>query len=315
MKILDVVKKVVLFIPSIIKYQRESKRLSKVDFFDYEELLKGEYVTPMFFNSVFIYGNYKAIENLTHRKFNFIFDYLEHGINYSDKTISVHWMGYADRFCIKNIFVFSEERAKFVKYYIQTKNLKRNIIAVGPYILGAEPFYTEEKRTELKNKYGKILLVYPAHSIDIVTANYDIQQLLAEIDRHKDSFDSVFICLHWLDMNNESRRKQYEESGHILVCNGKPSDPMFLSRQRDLMELSDMVMTNALGTHVGYAVCLNRPVYFFNQEITLKGDTTLQTEKTISIENQFKKAFGKFSFTITQEQLDLVYPIWGRWDR
>ena len=124
---LEFIKKTFRFIPSIIKYRHESKRLSKVDFFNHEELLKGEYITPMFFNAAFAYGNYKAIENLTHRRFNFISDYLEHGINYSDKTESVHWMGYADRFCIKNIFVFSEERAKFVEHYLQTKNLKRNI--------------------------------------------------------------------------------------------------------------------------------------------------------------------------------------------
>lgn len=313
-KIIDIVKKLFLFLPSVVKYRRESKRLSKVDYFDYEELLKGEYVTPYFFNAVHAYGNYKAIENLIHRKFSFVFDYLEHGISYSDDIVSVSSLGYADRFCVKNVYTYSEERVRVIERYLQTKNITKNVKEVGPYILGADNFHSEKKRQKFKNKYGKILLVFPAHSMETLKSNYDIQQLMDEVDRRSDSFDTVFVCLHWLDLKDEEKKRQYARRGHILVSNGKPSDPYFLSRQRDLIELSDMVMTNALGSYIGYSVCLNKPVYFYNQIITLTGDTSLRAEKdNITIE-RFKKVFGEFSFAITQEQLDLVYPIWGRWD-
>lgn len=313
-KIIDIVKKLFLFLPSVIKYRRESKRLSKIDYFDFEGLLKGEYITPPFFNAVCLYGNYKAIENLSHRKFHFISDYVEHGISYSDELNSVPSLGYIDRFCIKNIYTYSEERVHVIENYLHTKNKKKNVMAVGPYVLGADNFHSEKKRQELKNKYGKILLVFPAHSLEVLKCNYDIQQLMDEVDRRSEFFDTVFICLHWLDMKDEDKRKEYSERGHVLVFNGKPSDPSFLSRQRDLIELSDLVMTNALGSYIGYSVCLNKPVYFYNQEITLTGNTSLRTEKdNITIE-KFKKTFSEFSFAITKEQLDLVYPTWGRWE-
>ena len=312
-KVIDIIKKLIYFIPSVIQYKREAKRLSKVDYFNYNELLKGDYVTPYFFNAVCAYGNYKAIENLIHRKFSFVFDYLEHGISYSTETYTVPALGYADRFCVKNIYTYSKERAKAIEHYLLTKNKKKKVIAVGPYILGANNFYSEEKRQELKKKYGKILLVFPAHSMETLKSNYDIQQLLEEIDRHAKSFDTVFICLHWLDINDKEKRKQYTNGSYTLVCNGKPSDPYFLSRQRDLIELSDMVMTNALGSYIGYSVCLNKPVYFYNQKITLIGNTS-RTEKDNETINKFREIFGEYSYKITKEQISMVEKIWGKWD-
>lgn len=313
-KIIELAKNTLLFLPSVIKYRREAKRLRHVDYFDYNELLKGEFVMPYFFHSVCFYGNYRAIENLSHRKFNFVKDYLEHGISYTDELASVRALGYANRFCVKNIYTFSEDRAKVIEQYLQTVKLKKNVIAVGPYILGANHFYPDTKRQELKKKYGRILLVYPAHSIAILKANYDIQQLLDEVERRSKHFDTVFVNLHYFDILNEERRKQYTDRGCIIVSNGLGSDPYFISRQKDLISLSDMVMTNALGTHIGYAVCLNKPVYFYNQKISLSGNTSLRTEKANNTIEQFKKSFGEFSFTITQEQLDMVHKIWGKWE-
>ena len=313
-KILDIAKKFILFLPSVIKYRREAKRLSQVDYFDYNELLKGKYVTPKFFNAFFLYGNFRAIPKLSHHKVNFVVDYIEHGISYSDELDSVPALGYADRFCVKNIYTFSEERAKVIEQYLHTKNLKKNIVAVGPYILGADHFYSEEKRKELKKKYGRILLVYPAHSIDVLKANYDVQQLLDEVESRSEYFDTVFVCLHWLDILDEDRRRQYTDRGCIIVSNGLGSDPCFISRQKDLISLSDMVMTNSLGTHIGYAVSLNKPVYVYNQKITMTGDTSLRSDTANNTIDVFKKSFGNFSFDITEEQLDLVHKIWGRWE-
>lgn len=312
----SIVVKAVQFFPSLIRWKKEAKRLSKVDYFDYKELLKGGYVHIKFFNIVCAYGNNRAVENLIHRKFNYLLDYLEHGVCFYDTPESTELMGYATRPGIKNIYTYSEHRKGFIEQYLNSKGLSRSVHAVGPYIMGAENFHSTGELERIKKQYGKILLVYPSHSIDTIKAEYDIAALINEIDAKKNDFDSVFVCLHWKDIQNEERLLKYQNSGFVVISNGLGSDPYFLSRQKDIMMLSDMVMTNGLGTHIGYAICLNRPVYFFQQNkyhTDEKGNVLDINSKVESTEKLFMKAFQNYSFDITPDQLDLVAKFWGKW--
>lgn len=309
----EIIKKLFLFIPSVIQYRRESRRLSHVDFFDYKELLKGPFILPPFFNSVLLYGNNKAIESITHRRFNLVCDYLEHGVCFHDTPESTVLMGYATRPGIKHIYTYSEHRKAIIEEFLRMKNIKKDVIAVGPYIAGAKNFHSQEELLQIKHKYGKILLVYPSHSIDTALAKYDEQSLIDEIRKHEDLFDNIFICLYWKDILNQNRLQHYIDNGFTIVCNGLGSDPNFLSRQKDLISLADMVMTNGLGTHIGYAVYLNKPVYFYQQNhyYTDASGKVSDVPKLKIIENTFITAFCSFSFTITTEQRELVKEYWG----
>lgn len=315
-QVFNIIKKSFYFIPSIIKYRRETRRLSNVDYFDYEELLRGEYVTPMFFNAVCAYGNYKAVENLIHRKFHFLSDYIEHGVCFYDTPESTMLMGYATRTGIKNIYTYSQHRKGFIDKYLKSKGLVRNVQAIGPYILGTDNFHTKEVLKSIKEQYGRILLVFPSHSMDTLLAQYDIANLIEEINNRKKDFDNVFVCLHWRDIQNKERLAKYKNSGFTIVSNGLGSDPHFLSRQKDIIMLSDMVMTNGLGTHIGYAVCLQKPVYFFEQtKYNTDGNgNLLESNVTINkTEQLFINAFQHYSFEITPEQVELVRKFWGTW--
>lgn len=313
----NIIKKAFQFFPSLIRWKKEAKRLSKVDYFDYENLLNGGYETPRFVNASIAYGNYKAIARLTGKKFNFVTNYVEHGISGSDELETVPALGYADRFCVKNVYTFSNRRKKVIAQYLQTKNMKKNIVPVGPYIMGADNFHTVEDLKRIKERYGKILLVYPSHSLDIIKSVYDIQALLDEVDRCAKSFDSVFVCLHWRDIMDESRRPQYTSRGYVIVNNGLGSDPYFLSRQKDLMTLADMLFTNGYGTHIGYAIALNTPVYYYKQEkkvVNVQSGEVLYTNANESpMVQSVTEAFSEFSFEITPRQLEIVKDIWGEW--
>lgn len=312
----NIVVKAVQFFPSLIRWKKEAKRLSDVDFFEFNELLKGGFVTPRFFNAVSLYGNFKAISNLTHRSFNFLVDYLEHGVCFYDTPESTTLMGYATRPGIKNIYTFSEHRKGFIEQYLKSKGIRKHVHAVGPYIMGAGNFLPEESLEAIKKRFGRILLVYPSHSIDNVIAQYDATILIEEIERRAVDFDSVFVCMYWKDLVDEQRRQQYSDKGYIIVCNGLGSDPHFLSRQKDIMMLSDLVMTNGLGTHIGYAVCLQRPVYFFQQykcSTDGHGKVLKVNNNFVETEKMFADAFRDYSFDITQEQIELVEKFWGKW--
>ncbi len=308
--------KVLQFFPSIIRWRLNAQRLRKVDFFDYKELLKGENVTPMFFTSVCLYGNYKAIANLKHKHFNFLFDYLEHGVCFFDTPESTMLMGYATRPGIRNVYTYSNHRKKIIEEYFKSKGIKKHIYAIGPYILGADNFHNTEDLAKLKKQYGRILLVYPCHSIDNVLAQYDSSMLMDEIDKRASDFDTVFICLYWKDILDKQRLQQYSDKGYTIVCNGLGSDPYFLSRQKDIMMLSDMIMTNGLGTHIGYAICLKKPVYFFHQSKNYtngQGEILASNKNVDETEQLFMRVFQNYSFDITKEQIELVEKYWGTW--
>lgn len=142
---------------------------------------------------------------------------------------------------------------------------------------------------------------------------------MREIDRVGKDYDSIFVSMYWVDIVN-GKHKIYKDKGYTIVCSGNRFDPRFLSRQKDLIELSDMTMSNDLGTHVGYSVALNRPHYMFKQKVELnlvKEDAKIVAElrKTRSdFDNEhdlIQKAFGEYRQVITEEQRKLVAFYWG----
>ena len=238
------------FIVSFFKYIYYNSKCKSLDYFHFKELLKKDYDPPKFFKSVTFYGNYKAVSNLLNKHFSFLTEYLEHGVCFINTPESARLLGYLDRIFIKTIYTYGPVRKKLIEEYLQLKNLKRTVIAVGPYIKGAANFYSPDKLSEIKSKYGKILLAYPQHSIENVNVSYDSFELIREINKRRSDFDNVFICLYWKDiLLHPEYVERYESEGYVVVTNGHRSDPKFLSRQKDLIELSDMMITNGLGTH------------------------------------------------------------------
>ena len=145
--------------------------------------------------------------------------------------------------------------------------------------------------------------------------HYELDDIIREIHARKGNFDSVFICLYWKDiLIHPEYVQKYLSEGFIVVSNGHRSDPQFLSRQKDLIHLSNMMMTNGLGTHIGYSICMNKPVYFYKQTLQLEhlATNTNNTENELQlIESEFYTAFSEFSFNISEEQKNLVRQYWG----
>jgi hypothetical protein len=51
-----------------------------------------------------------------------------------------------------------------------------------------------------------------------------------------------------------------------VACNGHRSNPWFLDSLRTLLELSDGLASNAFGTHLGYAVALDKSLHWLHQQ-------------------------------------------------
>ena len=304
------------FIRSWILYKCRSFSLRKTDYFHYEELTKKEFPAPTSFASVTIYGNYKAVAQLKKSAFNFITEYLEHGCSFSSDINSIELLGYANRPFIRKIYTFSNNRKATIEKYLKSKKLKREVIPIGPYIKGVKFFKTENELLKLKEKYGRILLVFPSHSIETVKSEYDHDEFAKEILRVSSDFDSVFICLYWKDIQLRSFYLDKSPKLHIVTA-GHRSDPKFLSRLKDLISLSSHTMSNNIGTHIGYSVCMEKPHYLYTQKsdyINTENSSKVNVDSSYyDIKEVFCSQFGTYESEITSAQLKLVKKYWGDW--
>jgi hypothetical protein len=248
------------------------------------------------------YGNIIAVK----RKMGKTYDkncMIEHGIYFNKIVLKDECMIKS----INTIYTYGEYRVEAIKEYF-CGEIDKNIVPVGPYILFAKNFYNTKKLDLLKKEYGRILLVFPSHNYpDGEMVFFDHYSLIAEIEKFSKNFDTIFISLYYFDMQL-GLQKIYIAKGYKIVCSGVRSDCYFLSRLKDLIQLSDMTMSNNIGTHIGYCVALNKPHYLFKQIIDESHTSNPLDENERAL---FYKYFGKYSEKISDDQRNLIRYFWG----
>ncbi|MCR4964294.1 MAG: hypothetical protein K6A41_01405 [Bacteroidales bacterium] len=313
---MEIIKKFFKFLFTSLNYFYYKHKVKNIDYFNYKKLIYPNHKAPYGFASVINYGNWKAVAKLKGSRFNFLREYIEHGLSFFKTIESAEYLGYVNRKGIKKIYTLGEFRRGVLEEYLSVKKFHdREIVTVGPYIKGADNFYDKKTRDKLKEKYGKIMLVFPAHSFFEVKTKYEVGTLVNFIEENKNKFDSIFICMYWKDiLDKPAEIDYYEKQGYIMVSNGHRHDPQFMSRQKDLIELADLVVTNEVSNCIGYAISMDTPVYYFEQkiEITLQDIDSLDDSKEKARE-KCKELFGTMSFEITPEQKDYVRYYWGEW--
>lgn len=199
------------------------------------------------------------------------------------------------------------------KEYLETE-WEKKVYAIGPYIAYAKNFYSIERINAEKAKNGKTLLVFPSHSTDIEKSSYEMDEFIEEIERikKKEKFNTIIVCIYWIDAQNFGWKK-YLKKGYKVVCAGQGNDYKFLSRLRTIIELSDAMMMNEIGTQLGYGIYLGKPCYFYNQKCErIKSRSYSQQFMGCSDQyRQLQKIFNNDSFIIQHEQLELCEKIFG----
>lgn len=240
--------------------------------------------------------------------------YMEHGlflggIVHPDQK---HWH-------YSRIITLSQMRVNEILHHLPQKKP----VAVGPYIHYAQSVLGAEKQSTLKRELGRVLLVFPFHSVKNVGAEFDDRSFIDEINRVKSGFDSVLVSLYFLDAQNPKRVSLYEDEGFLVVTAGHKFDPNFVNRQRTHITLADMTMSNGLGTHVGYCIYLNRPHYIFQQEVKHNAANTTELKRIDMLSNDaqkheiarqqqlFARLFSHFEEKITGEQREITGQYWG----
>lgn len=128
-------------------------------------------------------------------------------------------------------------------------------VAIGPLILYARALEPEPPEPSVRR-----LVFFDAHSSDYLTARYDVGAAIGRLAGFRDEFDEVVVCLYWRDILL-GRAEPYLRHGFRCVTAGHVFDKRFLFRLVRIIASASVVFTDRLGSHLLYALALDRPVW------------------------------------------------------
>lgn len=290
-------------------FQQIEKRRYK-SLFSYKELSKDLPFYPIAkTKDTNFYGHYYWLKKYTNLE---SFEYsIEHGLYLGSH---VPYSSYLNS--TKRIITFSKNR----EYHLKNAGIDKPILKIGPYIHYVNSLLSDFEMKQLKANYGKILTVFPSHSIEGSNVRVNQKKILKKIKHLSADFDNVFICTYYKDIQEDRNIKSYEDQGYKIITAGHKYDLNFISRLKSIIELSDFTMSNTVGTHTGYCIYLNKPHYIFNQEISFTDErgqkskeyrTEDEIQQLILEKEEIADAFKYYKFEITKNQRKVVDKYWG----
>lgn len=289
-----------------LKYNHEVKKRLKYTIFDYYKLSKDMRLGYKEIYSSGYYGNFIAVKKYLRLKKNEpINAIIEHGIYLGD----FYW-DYEINNNINTIYTFSENRKKVLEKVVSGKE----IVSIGPYINYVDGILSEKKFMDVKKKLGKTLVVFPTHSTHYVNVINNHIEFINEINRVRKEykFDSVLICFYWKDIILKYHI-DYINAGFEIVTAGHIYDYSFLSRLKTIIRLSDVTMTNKIGTHTGYCICLSKPHYLWEQECLYDNELVNMSNKVKDDLMEISSHFKIYQEFISKSQTEVIKKYWGEW--
>lgn len=286
-------------------YKTEVENRARCDIFDYEAIAKPLpkcYYEILTDNNCFGIG-WSIRQYIGSRK-SHINALVEHGYFFGKYVQEVEKLTFA-----KSILTFGLVRKKHIEASVTGKN----VYPIGPYIHYAPDYYSEERFKEVKNKLGRVLLVFFSHSGTGESVSFDLDNLIDNINSIRREFQTVVISLFWSDINPEIV-KRLKKEGYVIFSSGHRYDYYFLSRQKTMIKLADVTMSNSTGTHLAYCSYLNKPHWIIRQEIRSKalnktGEVNIAIDQMMKRDDENKKeqeelyqAFSNYSDYLTEEQ-------------
>ncbi len=191
---------------------------------------------------------------------------------------------------------------------------------IGPYVRYARLLHTVAEEAAAKEGLGRTVLVFPAHSYEGSSVSYQkagfVERVMTGLGR---DFDTVLVCAYWHDADDELFAL-FQGEGARVVSAGIRSDPLFISRLKTMLRLSDAVTGNALGTHIGYALAEGRRFYMANWDAPRIDDyanaySDSQLRSMGAVEARVRRAFGAESpeggDDLAAERRDIFRTYWG----
>lgn len=265
----------------------------------------------MFGGEGLLYGHREAFfdyAGITHHKERFLFPHFEHGIDLKGKILPA---------------IYDELNHSFVyqgPYKNEMTHRERPMCPVynlGPYVLYAKKYYDVNRFAKIKEKNGKTVLLFPAHTFEGATVTFDKEKFVKDVfDQFREDYDTILVSVYWNDVDDPIY-DLFEKEGAQLVSAGFRGDSNFIVRLRAMIEMSDAVASNALGSYIGYAMALDKPFYMFKDKAKL-----YDPEKILTVDEEkaylevVDKIFWAFSSLYPNKeqrllQKEIFYRYWG----
>jgi hypothetical protein len=206
---------------------------------------------------------------------------------------------------------------------ITMKEIKKESYVIGAPFFYAESFFSQKEIQSEKLRLGKNLLVFPAHSVPRVGIVYDIEKFITYLQKLKNKFDSIRICMYYRDIQKKFHKK-YLENGFECVTAGHKFDINFLSRLKSLIMISDATVSNKVGSYTGYSIYFRKPhrLFFDNYDFEVTNlfsnlllKRTQEEDKICKEDEGYQKIVEMFtdnnSFKCLPEHFQAIDPYWG----
>ena len=235
--------------------------------------------------------------------------------------------GYPDD---KPLYIFTEHAPKSIVDYIpdyelnndapvhfvSSKNaleiFKRN--SKKPCYQYTYPIITyRRKHNMVKKENAKGTIVFPAHSIPGLKAEFDIDKFCNELNNLSDEYKPICICLHYHDIN-DGLHLEFIKRGFPVYSAGHPYNPDYIDKFYDILTNFKYSMSNMLGSYVYYSVELGIPFSIIGKESTFnntehniyKKGVLKYSEISPMFKNQYELFSNKDRNIITDEQKEYV---------
>lgn len=296
--------------------RKEIEHRKNIDIFNYKELAKPLKYYPFFeIQENNMYGNGRIIfPNTDLSKEQINKTRIEHGLYLGNLVHSI----YKDPI-YETIITFSNYRKCILK-----NEMDKTILCVGPYIKYANLLLSDEMYNKIKKEIGRVLLVFPAHSIETVSSVFDMDNFISVIEKKKHSFNTIIICLFWKDILL-GKAEKFIKKGYKVVTAGHIYDYYFLDRLKTIISLADFTLSNSIGTHIGYCIYMGKPHYIFkgNVKYVEAGDDKRGSERELNqrqgsvlesfnqVKEEIYNCFSNEGNEITKEQINCIKKYWG----
>jgi len=212
------------------------------------------------------------------------------------------------------IWVMSEARARFLR----DRFPKKKIHPIGMYIQYVGGIYDDASIKKIKQNNGRTLLVFPPHATPHSTVKFFANKFIEEIKRIKEkyNFDTVYVNMYWREIEL-GEEKKYIDAGFNICTAGHMYEPLFLSRLKTIIELSDMTMGCVIGTHIGYCVALGKSHYFYRIDpeylgLTPSSEWPEEWKKSYYYFIQkVEDNFSQYHEKLTEENKNFIRYYWG----
>ncbi|MEH7445202.1 hypothetical protein V7201_23170 [Bacillus sp. JJ1122] len=269
-------------------------------------LIKEPIIKPELFPSNENYGIGQQLKGFSGFS-NEIYACIEHGVYFGDNISPYETFNSG----LPATISFGQARKNAIRLVS-----RKPFFQIGPYINYA-PSLKKKSKTKQKN-----ILYFPSHSIEGIFKEHSVAQNITKIMeiKNKYNYDNVYVCMYYYDILL-GYHKEYEKYDVKIVTAGHRKGPYFLSRLKNLIEDSELTISNDLGTHVGYCVFLNKPHLILKQKNFFKNETDFNIdtyfrpswwEETYKNEQEiFNKLFGNYTESVTDEQREICNKYWG----